>query len=223
MKRLVYTKVDTLADDTLSIDRENFTITSRISTDSVDSDREVVMTKGLNFGPIERTRSVFFCHDPYQVIGKMLWIKSDVNSVKALTKFAAKESELAAECFELAAGGYIRGWSIGMDWVSIKRRKPTAQDYGANPRWAKAESIITDADVLEYSLCPIPANPEALTLAEQKGLVVHTKSFWSEIEKPKEPLLNFVARKTQIVRQPPLTIRVVESMIQREIGKALGR
>lgn len=165
---MVFTKAHADSTEVLDVDTGKRTIKAKITTDRVDSDLEVVITSGLNFKRFEKNPVVLFMHDPYVVIAKSLWQQTKSGYVIALTRFA--ETDFADDIFKLYEGGYMRGWSIGMHWSSIKRRDITPADVRKRTDWAGAQTIIEKADVLEYSAASIPANAEALNRALTKGL-----------------------------------------------------
>ena len=78
----------------------------------------------------------------------------------AVTKFA-EGVPLAEDVFRLYEQGVLRGWSVGL---LPHRVRPRQTRSGRGVR-------IDEWDLLEYSAVPVPENPEALTLAVEKGLV----------------------------------------------------
>ena len=165
------------------IDIDEKTIKAVITTQVVDRDMEVVLTAGLDLSAIDPSQGgpgpVLFMHDPYSVIGKTVWVKRGRNKIVAMTKFA--DTPLANEVFSLYAGGFMRGWSIGMDWMTIKRRRPEDDEIKKNPAWAKAEAIIETADVYEYSAVSIASNREALNKSWNAGMIKTTEPYFDSI------------------------------------------
>jgi phage head maturation protease len=163
-----------------AVDEDERSIKSVITTDSLDRDCEVVLTKGLNFKDLKNSGAVLFMHDPSKVVGRNAWVqkeKAGAAGMQAIAKTIFAKTELAEEVFQLIKGGFIKGWSIGMDWMSQKRRDLTEKDLKSRPDWAGASAVIEKASVLEYSAVSIPANAEAVTLAYERGLVKATKSY----------------------------------------------
>ena len=91
-------------------------------------------------------------------VGTCLSLDVQPGRVVAVTKFAAGVP-LAEDVFRLYAQGVLRGWSVG-----LLPRRAVPQRGGRGLR-------IEAWDLLEYSAVPVPENPEALTLAVEKGLV----------------------------------------------------
>ena len=155
------------------VDLEERSIVSTITTEEVDRDNEVVMTDGLDLSALRENGLVLFMHDPFSVIGKIAWLQPKPKKIIAKTRFA--KTPLAQEVFELYAGGYMRGWSIGMDAFTIKRRRPEPAEIRKNPDWSRAEYIVETADVYEYSAVSIPANRSAVNKAWGMGLIKHSE------------------------------------------------
>ena len=81
--------------------------------------------------------------------------------IVAETQFAAGVP-FAEDVFRLYEQGVLRGWSIG-----FVPRQATPRSRRDGARGLR----IDEWDLLEYSAVPVPENPEALTLAVEKGLV----------------------------------------------------
>ncbi len=191
--RAVYVK-------TLGVDDKERTVTNVISREVPDRDREVVRVRGLDLDNFRKNPVVFFMHDPVSVIGKSLWQKirrrANVNEMIALTKFA--ETPLANEVFELQKGDFLRGASVGLNMRTMVMKEIKAADVRKNPDLAEADFFIDEAELLEYSIVSVPANPDALTAAVDKGLVKLTEPIL-------EPLL-----RASIVRTKPKYVHMVE-------------
>jgi HK97 family phage prohead protease len=162
------------------LDEDERSIKSIITTDNLDRDGEVVMTKGLKFSEIMVSGAVLFMHDQSKVIGRNVWVQKEKSGdgMRAVAKTMFAKTETANEVFELVKGGFIKGWSIGMDGITAKRRDLTENDLKKRPDWAGAMSVIEKANVLEYSAVSVPANADSITLAYEKGLIRATKAYF---------------------------------------------
>lgn len=159
----------------VGVDEKERTITSIITNDEVDSDKEVVLAKGLDFKRHEKNPVVFFMHDAMKApVAKCVWQKLSRNHKERVAKTQMAETEFAEELFQLYLGDFLRGFSIGMDPGTMKIREIEEADVRKRKEWAGAKRIIESASVIEYSLVTIPANEDALTLAYSKGLIKHT-------------------------------------------------
>lgn len=151
---------------TSDVDADKSTEVSIISTSSVDRDMEVVVSKGLRF-PEHVT--VLFNHDPDKPVGRKMWVTSRASVVKAKTEFGP--TDFAQEIFVLVMSDVLKQKSIGMDPGTMKRRQIVPEDLRKNLEWKGAETIIDGADVLEYSVVSIAANPDAIRQAKAKGMI----------------------------------------------------
>lgn len=132
------------------------TITKKV----VDRDGEVVLPTGMKAENFLKNPVVLFAHDYKRpAVGKCLQLTVSENEVVAKTQFA--ETELGKELFYLYKEGFMQAWSVG--FASIKE---TDEKILEGQRGRTFE----EWELFEYSAVPVPANPEALTLARSKGL-----------------------------------------------------
>lgn len=222
----VFTKAE--EGEVLEVNEQERTIKAKITTDRVDSDQEVVITSGLKFGRFEKNPVVLFMHDMWAVVGKSLWQQVTKRAVIAKTRFA--ETDMAEDVFQLYAGGFLKGWSLGMDWRTIVRRELKTADLKKRPDWAGARSLITSADVIEYSACSIPANPDALNKAYGEGRFKTVRP-WIELDNGAGEEQNEERRVTPIrkvcpvrsVKRRVLSVGEVSRVVDREVRLACGR
>jgi len=142
------------------IDEKEGTITAFVSTNARDRMDEVLDPKGADLKNYSKNPVVLWAHDYSRPpIGKALWTKRSGEGILSKVKFAS--TEFAQEIFQLYKEGFLKAFSVGFmpkdyedgDGVKIPRRTYKS--------W----------EMLEYSAVPVPANPEALTLAVQKGIL----------------------------------------------------
>jgi hypothetical protein len=144
----------------LGIDPAARTVTAVITTPAPDRAGDVVVPTGLaNAEEFLLNPVVLWAHQrALPPIGTCLALDVQPHRVVAVTRFAAGVP-LADDVFRLYEQGILRGWSVGL----LPRR--------AAPRPGRRGSRIDEWDLLEYSAVPVPENPEALTLAVEKGLI----------------------------------------------------
>ncbi len=127
---------------------------------SIQADRvgDIVVPKGLrNRDNYLNNPVVLWNHQRHiPPVGVCVSLRLTEHEVIAETQFA--ETPLANELFELYAQGVLRGWSIGFQPL---KAIPLASGGQRFYEW----------ELLEYSAVPIPENPQALTMAIQKGLI----------------------------------------------------
>jgi hypothetical protein len=144
-----------------SIDEKARTIEFRASTEAVDRYGDVIRTAGWQLDNYRKNPIFLWAHrsgDP--PIGKCVAIGIE-NSPPALVQkiqFATGQEYP----FELYAGGYLRGVSVGFLPLEMQ---PYTDLEGNNTGGVE----FLEQELLELSACPIPANPEALAKMVQKG------------------------------------------------------
>jgi hypothetical protein len=140
------------------------TIISTITTDCLDRYREAIVTRGIALDNFRANPIVLWCHYGTAPIGKSLWIKRQTRDGKSLllAKTLFAKTELADEIFMLYVDKFLNGWSIGAcpDWSTYS--PPTDEEIKSRPEYKKARALIRKCELVEYSACSIPANPEAL-------------------------------------------------------------
>lgn len=155
---------------------------SMVTTDDVDRDGEVMLPEGINLDDFRKSPTVFYCHEYTQPVGKCLWIKPETNpgniGLSAMTRYAKKPADwqgpwLPDAVHSMMQEGIGTGKSIG--FIPTSKRAPTADELKTRPDWKNANNGIIDRCVLlEYSVAPLPANQNALSLAVSKALKTGT-------------------------------------------------
>jgi hypothetical protein len=151
---------------TLAVNPDTLTVRSVITTIDPDRAGDVVIPTGLqNADEFLLNPVVLWAHNRTQFppIGVCEWLDIQPRRIVAQTRFA-RGVPFAEDVFRLFEQGVLRGWSIG--FVPRKARRLPATAPGVAPGLR-----VEEWDLLEYSAVPIPENPEAVTLAIQKGLV----------------------------------------------------
>jgi phage head maturation protease len=148
---------------------------SLISSNALDRDNEVLIPKGMRLDLFQQNPVVMMAHDYSALpVGKCQWIKRDSEGIKAKTIYPEKPDGWEGQwmpdaVWHLVKEGVLRGKSVG--FLPTKLRAPTQQEIKANPSWERANCVIEESILLEFSIAPIPVNPEALTIAVAKGLI----------------------------------------------------
>ena len=127
------------------------------STEAVDRDGEVIMQSGWDLTHFLKNPVILWAHDYTSLpIGKALRVEKTSKGLEIDIKFASEKANPKAQQVKtLIDEGIQNAGSVG--FIPTKRNE---QD----------ESIIEEAQLLEFSLVPVPANPEALALAAAKGI-----------------------------------------------------
>jgi HK97 family phage prohead protease len=157
------------------IDEKEMTLTAYISTNARDRMDEVLEPAGMDKKNFNKNPVVLWAHQYDQPpIGKALWTKEDDVGILSKVKFAP--TPFAQEIFQLYKEGFLKAFSVGF----------VPKDYEDGDGQKKAKRTYKKWELLEYSAVPVPANPEALSLAIQRGILKDEslkKSF--EIVEPK--------------------------------------
>jgi phage head maturation protease len=149
----------------LLIDPETLTVHAVISTAAADRAGDVVLPTGLhNAAEFLRNPVVLWAHQrTLPPVGTCVALDVQPERIVAATRFA-KGVPFAEDLFRLYEQGVLRGWSIGF---LPRRAALRPYDAATGRRGLRVEAW----DLLEYSAVPVPENPEALTLAVEKGVV----------------------------------------------------
>jgi hypothetical protein len=153
----------TLDGQTTTIHTNKMMVRSIISTIEPDRVGDIVVPKGIrNIDQFLQNPIVLWAHQrTLPPIGVCQHLDVLPDRIVAETKFSSS-SPLAMDVFRLYAEGILRGWSIGFvphRAFPVKKFQP------------ESGMRIEEWDLLEYSAVPIPENPQALTIAIQKGIV----------------------------------------------------
>lgn len=122
-----------------------------VTTKSLDRHGEYIDTEGIDTKNYEENNPiVLYGHDYYNFpIGKTLKLTKMKNKMKARFQLAIAEYDFAATAYKLILGGYLNTVSIG----------------GLVKKWTDDYKGILELEMLEFSVVPIPANPEAVITA----------------------------------------------------------
>lgn len=156
---------------------------SVISDGSVDSDKEILIPKGIDFSRFQKNPIVTFNHNwSAPPIAKSLWQKLLPNGEwKAKTQYASRPENHPSEkewipdtIWHLVKEGFLPGKSIG---GVGKSRLITKEDIEKNPSWAGAKRIVDEVLIYEYSVVSVQANKNAIVEAVAKSLVQVPEDF----------------------------------------------
>jgi hypothetical protein len=155
---------------------------SWISTESVDRCGEVVIAKGMNDGQFQSNPLVTLGH-AYDLppVGRSLWRKRVKDGggehalvgVKAKTRYPERPDSWPASdswppdrVFSLVQAGLLHGKSIG--FLPTQAHFADAQEAEARG-WPAGTLVFDEWLLLEYAVCSLPANQDALVEQVSKG------------------------------------------------------
>lgn len=138
-----------------------------VSTDAVDRDNDVVDQKGWQLESYKRNPVVLWAHDYSALpVGKATEIAVSGGRLVATAQFA--EHPFAETVFQLVKGGFLRATSVGF---APKAYKINDERDGVD---------FKEQELLEFSIVPVPANPEALIEARAAGVDLAPIKAWAE-------------------------------------------
>jgi len=195
-------------DESKDVSKDERSITSYITTSSVDRDLEILDPKGMVTDNYKKSGSpVFWGHSyssPDHVIGRNLWLTPSKEGDKILAKTAFRKSQFADEVYKLYTEKIdgepiLKGWSVGfipIEWEDHDEKS----NNGARRTYNKWE-------LLEYSAVPIPSNADSLTLAYKKGMIT-SKRLKKDLEitiEDKDPEITIEGEEKEIHTKPETT------------------
>jgi HK97 family phage prohead protease len=146
---------------------EGRTLSFIISTNAVDRDNDVIDQNGWHLDTYKQNPVVLWAHDYTQLpLGRSTDIGVKDGRLKATTEFA--DHAFADTVYRMLKGGFLRATSVGF----VPKLFAENKDRGGLD--------IIEQDLLEFSIVPVPANPEALIEARAAGIDVEPIRRWAE-------------------------------------------
>ena len=137
-----------------SIDESKYQATFVISDETVDRQGEIVKQDGWDFENFKKNPVILFGHDSYDLpIGKAVDVYTEGTKTFAVIEFAVEIYDKAAVIWNMVKAGILNTVSVGF----------INQEYDNNE--------LTKNELLEISIVPVPANPNAIVLAAKDGLI----------------------------------------------------
>lgn len=151
-----------------------------ISTASVDRDGDTIDPKGWQLDNFMKNPVVLFGHDYSSLpIGKAVNITATDKGLQADVEFPPVGTyPFADTVHDMVKTGFLNATSVGFAGIEVNKSKD--REYGYD--FAKQE-------LLEFSIVPVPANPEALVQRglEETQVKVYAKTLmeWAEAKEPR--------------------------------------
>lgn len=196
-----------------------------ITAETLDRDGEVLIPQGMNSVEFEKNPTLFWNHDYAQPVGRCNGLKRKESTIVGDFTFAQRPDGYSGEFFpEVAAAlvgqGIVNAVSVGYVPEDGGVRRATEVDrkkYGD-----RVHTVYSRWKLLEVSLAPLQANPDALITAVKKGMMspVAAKR-WFGIEAPRRTVVS-VRVPVPSTKTPSRPIDVDE-VVRREIARAQGR
>ena len=149
---------------------KNRDLTFILSTGAVDRDRDTIAVEGWNVEHYLKNPVVLWAHAYYQPpIAKAESVVKSAGALKATARFAtAEEYAFADTIYRLLLGGYLRAVSVGF----------APEKYLFNEERGGYDFV--EQELREFSVVPVPSNPEALLDAKSAGIDTAPLRKWCE-------------------------------------------
>jgi phage head maturation protease len=148
-----------------------------ISSETVDRDTDTIAVDGWDLKQYRKNPVVLFGHRYFEtaapVVGKSLTEFVDKGKLKSLLEFTPQGMvPLADTLYGLYAEGFMNASSVGF----IPKEWKFPEDDPDRP-WG---IDFLKQELIEYSLVPVPSNPDALVEARSKGIATEPIKEWTE-------------------------------------------
>lgn len=143
--------------------------TFTITTGSVDRERDTLAALGWRLEAYRRNPVVLWAHSYRDLpIGRARSVDTTDNGLRSVAEFTSRDlNPLGDTVLRMIRGGFLNAVSVGFNplkWVWNEERRGI--DFA-------------EQELLEYSVVPVPANPEALVEARSKGIDISPISEWA--------------------------------------------
>ena len=148
-----------------------------ISSETVDRDTDSIAVDGWKLEQYRKNPVVLFGHHYWNneapVVGRSLAEFVDKGKLKSLMEFTPQGMvPLADTLYGLYSEGFMNAASVG--FIPLKWQFPEDDE-------ARAWGVdFLEQELLEYSLVPVPSNPDALVEARSKGIETEPLKVWAE-------------------------------------------
>lgn len=153
-----------------AIDPETRTARFTITTAGVDRDNDTVAVDGWDVASYQKSPVVLWAHDYSQMpVARAIDLVQTAKGLEATAEFPPKGTYAFADTvFDMLKGGFLSATSVGF---RPKNAVPNTDRQGID---------FLEQELLEFSIVPVPANPEALIMARSKGINVEPLCEWAE-------------------------------------------
>lgn len=143
-----------------------------ISTDTVDRMGDTIAVDGWQLGNYRKNPVVLWAHDSSAMpVGKASNIRVEDGKLKATAEFMAADiSAFADSVFRALKGGFLKAVSVGFMPTKYAFSEEDGRTWGID---------FLEQELLEFSVCPVPANPEALMEARAAGIDIAPIRDWA--------------------------------------------
>jgi len=153
-----------------------FAFTAKITTDSVDRDKEVLLPLGMDPSEFNVSGSVFWNHNYDRPIAIPGALKRSDKGWLAKANFLKRPKDFSGEFFPDFVRAFVtqskelgKRVGISVGFIPIEQRQPSKRDkemFGESVR-----NVISKWKLLEWSVAPVQSNADAFVTAVGKGLI----------------------------------------------------
>jgi HK97 family phage prohead protease len=188
-----------------NINESNRSFEHPISDETPDGHGSIMKVDGWDLKRFKANPIVLFAHDSLGLpIGRSIKIWKEDKRLMSRTQFAGLDQthDFAEKAYRLVKDGFLRAWSVGF----VAKEKHPREDLTDRERSQLPDPYVyTKQELMEYSLVPVPSNPNALMNAAVRR----------DFEELKE-----LALKNQ---PPPTFYGAMVREINRSIERAIAR
>lgn len=147
-----------------SVEGEPGTFWFTASTDSRDRQGDVIVQNTWKVADFMKNPVILWAHNYYETpIGKATEIKMGPDSLSVKIQFVPESTDpFAGKVAKLVEQGFLKTVSVG--FMVYKSEPLTVEDLAQRPEMKYGQRL--HGDLLEVSIVPVPANPEALNQNE---------------------------------------------------------
>ncbi len=214
-KEYKYTRKGYTADLEQVLEGERCDI-SKITSDALDRDNEVVIPKGIDRSLYQQNPIVCWNHDlATPAIGKCVWIKPSGNGLLAKTQYAKKPDDWEGSyfpelIFSLTKQQILRGKSIG--FLPTEVDSPSSEEISKNPSWAHCRAVIRQCTLFEYSVCNIGCNQEALVQSVSKAFLAKFGITPAKAKKPSTSIEELALKALERINIDEIVNKILDQL-----------
>lgn len=171
------------------------TLEFTISTEDIDRDEECIKAEGWNLTNYLKNPVVLWAHQYDEPpVGKAVYIAPKDGKLVSRVLFADKETyPFADTVYRLCKGGFLSATSVGFQ----------PNDWEIGQKEGDPKKTYLKQELLEFSIVPVPSNPNALQNARDAGVI--TMKELNNIQCPNFSLSKGIYQKGGIVTKPEET------------------
>jgi hypothetical protein len=165
------------------VDKEDRTMVATLTTSDVDHGGTVILPDGISLTVYRKNPIVLWQHMSFMPpIGVNQWIKKpkNGNSLIGKTKFATRPENhegtwMPDVVMDLYQQNVLKGVSVGLDVKKARFRGNSDEDdkfFKETKQSKDVWRVVEKANLIEYSCCSIPMNPNALKEALDDGFEI---------------------------------------------------